>query len=98
MTRRIEWHETARDEFMALGEYSETRWGKGRTREYLDRMLDQIDRVANKPMLGRDAELSRPGLRKIRAGSHVVFHTTSAGRVEVVRILHESQDFKARLR
>jgi|SRR3990167_1073727 len=98
MTRRIEWHETARDEFMVLGEYSETHWGKDRTLEYLGRMLDQIDRIADNPMLGRDAELPRPGLRKIRAGSHVVFYTTSADRVEVVRILHESQDFKTQLR
>jgi toxin ParE1/3/4 len=98
MTRRIDWHETARNEFRALGEYSEAHWGVARTRKYLDRMLDLIDRVAENPMLGRDAELPRPGLRKIKAGSHVVFYTVSDDRVEVVRILHESRDIKALLR
>ena len=98
MTRRIEWHEAARDEFTALGEYSEAHWGAAQAHKYLGRMLDLIDRIADNPMLGRDAELPRPGLRKIRAGSHVIFYTASEDKVEIVRILHESRDIKSQLR
>ena len=98
MTRRIEWHEAARNEFTALGEYSQAHWGAAQTRKYLDRMLDLIDRIADDPMRGRDAELPRPRLRKIKAGSHMVFYMASEDRVEVVRILHESRDIRSQLR
>ncbi len=43
-------------------------------------------------MLGSDAELPRPGLRKIAAGRHTIFYMANERKIEIVRIMHQQQD------
>ena len=62
------------------------------TRRYLDTIEEQIQRIAENPMLGSDAELPRPGLRKIAAGRHTIFYMADGRDVQIVRIMGLQQD------
>ena len=59
---------------------------------YLDTIEAQVQRIAENPMLGTDAELPRPGLRKIVAGRHTIFYLADNREVQIVRIMGQQQD------
>jgi toxin ParE1/3/4 len=98
MKRRLRFHSTAQRDFTNLAARSEREWGKARTRRYLDEIENKIQAIVENPMLGHDAGLPRPGLRRINAGRDVVFYMFDERQVEVVRIFHERMDFEAQLR
>ena len=43
-------------------------------------------------MVGSDAELPRPGLRKITVGRHTIFYTADEREVQIVLIMGQQQD------
>lgn len=62
------------------------------TRRYLDAIEAQIQRIAENPMPGSDAELPRPGLRKVAVGRHTIFYKADGREVQIVRIMGQQQD------
>ena len=97
MTRRLRFRAAAQRDFTNIGVRSERLWGKARTRAYLDELDQKLQAIAENPMLGRDAELPRTGLRRISAGRDAIFYTLDESEVQVVRILHERMNFEERL-
>ena len=65
---------------------------RGLTRRYLDAIEAQIELIVENPMVGSDAELPRPGLRKISVGRHTIFYTADDRWVQIVRIMGQQQD------
>ncbi len=94
MTRQIVFRAAARRDVTRLADHSEREWGKQRTRRYLDELESRIQMLAENPMLGHDAGLSRPGLRRMNSGRHAVFYVVEEDRIEVVRVLHVASDFQ----
>ena len=92
MKRRLRYHSLARRDFVGAAERSQAQWGARQTRRYLDTIEAQIQRIVENPMLGSDAELPHPGLRKITAGRHTIFYLANDREVEIVRIMHRQQD------
>lgn len=97
MKRRLRFHSSAQRDFTNLAVRSEREWGKQRTRRYLDEIERKIQSIVENPMLGHDAGLPRPELRRITSGSDVIFYTFDDRQVEIVRIMHERMDFAALL-
>ena len=92
MKRQLRYHSLARRDFIAAAEWSMGQWGAGQTRRYLDFLDAQIQRIVENPMLGSDAELPRPGLRKITAGRHTIFYLADDSEIQIVRIMGQQQD------
>lgn len=92
MKRKLRYHSSARRDFIGAAEWSNAQWGAQQTRRYLDALEAQIQRIVENPMLGSDAELPRPGLRKITAGRHTIFFMADEWEVQIVRILGQQQD------
>ena len=92
MIRKLRYHSLARRDFIGAAEWSQAQWGAQQTRRYLGEIEAQIGRIVENPMLGSDAELPRPGLRKIAAGRHTIFYMADEQEVQVVRIMHQQQD------
>ena len=92
MKRKLRYHSLAQRDFIGAAEWSMAQWGTGQTRRYLDFIEEQIQRIVENPMLGSDAELPRPGLRKITAGRHTIFYTANDREVQIVRIIGQSQN------
>jgi toxin ParE1/3/4 len=92
MRRKLRYHALAQRDFVGAAEWSLAQWGAEQTRRYLDFIEAQIQRIAENPMLGSDAELPRPGLRKIAAGRHMIFYMADDREVQIVRIMGQKQD------
>ena len=92
MKRSLRFHALAQRDFMGAAAWSKAQWGAKMTRRYLDEIERQISRIVENPMLGSDAELPRPGLRKITAGRHTIFYMASESEVQIVRIMGQQQD------
>lgn len=95
MSRRLRFHAAAERDFTNIGIRSKPAWGKARTRAYLDALERKLQDIVENPMLGHDAELPRPGLRRISAGRDVIFYTFDEHEVQIVRILHDRMNFEA---
>jgi toxin ParE1/3/4 len=92
MIRKLRYHSLARRDFAGAVAWSMAQWGARQTRRYLDFIEAQIQRIVENPMLGTNAELPRPGLRKITAGRHTIFYIANDREVQIVRIMGQQQD------
>lgn len=65
-----------------------------------DRWIDRLDRSlatwATQPKMGREREELAVGVRSLPFGRYVVFFVTMEDGIDVVRVLHSSQDIEQR--
>ena len=66
-----------------------------RADKYLRRLNDVITYVAQRPLMGRERpETQDGGIRSFGAESHVIFYIALADGMELVRVIHGSQDLE----
>lgn len=87
----------ADEDLVAIFVRSLSEWGPARAESYRQELRIAFSRIVDFPLLGRDASALGPGLRRIAAGSHVVFYRRTPGGILIVRVLHESQDVSRHL-
>jgi toxin ParE1/3/4 len=92
MKRTLRYHSLAQRDFVGAAAWSQAQWGAKMARRYLEEIERQISRIVENPMVGADAGLPRPGLRKIMAGRHMIFYTADEREVQIVRIMGQQQD------
>lgn len=80
----------ARADLEAIWNYSTDRWGVDQAERYLRIIEDACRQLATKPGVVRDD--IRPGYRRVRAGSHLIFYRDVDGIADIARILHGSMD------
>ena len=93
MRRKLRYHSLAQRDFVNAAAWSQAQWGARMTWRYLDAIEAQIERIVENPMLGSDAELPRPGLRKITVGRHTIFYKADVREVQIVRIMSQQQNY-----
>lgn len=72
-----------------IAAYTTGTWGWLQTTQYLAKLEDGFDVLAQNPAIGRSCDSIRAGLRRFEIGRHVVFYVPEAGGVLVVRVLHQ---------
>lgn len=81
-----------------IWDYTAGRWGSAQAERYVLALRDACRELAQGTRLSRDAGDIRPGYRKARAGSHILYFRPMAdGGVHVVRVLHQRTDAVGRL-
>ncbi len=69
--------------------------GEPRADKYLRRLNDVITYVAQQPLMGRlRPEIQEEGIRSFVAESHVLFYIALLDGMELVRVIHGSQDIE----
>lgn len=69
--------------------------GETRADKYLRRLNDVITYIAQQPLMGSARpEIQEEGIRSFPAESHVIFYIALADAMELVRVLHGSQDIE----
>ena len=94
---RIVFRRTASAELRAIARTTTARWGDRQARLTIAELRDRINSLREFPLRFPEFGPERPGLRKMRCGSHAVFYLIDGEQIEIVRILHESMDFATRL-
>ena len=72
--------------------FSRDTWGRDQADRYVDVITQAFQKLAEGSARSRPADGTKPGLRKVPVGRHVVFFRENAEVVEVVRVLHERMD------
>ena len=72
--------------------WSVSQFGGDQADLYLRQIEVRLENAARAPSLLRDASSVRPGLMKLRTGSHVAYVLFASGSLQVVRILHGRMD------
>lgn len=72
--------------------WSAAQFGDEQADLYLRQIAARLDNAMSARGLLRDASSVRPGLMKLRTGSHVAYVLSAPGSLQVVRILHGRMD------
>lgn len=87
----------ARRDIAGIWRYTHRRWSRAQADRYVSAIRAEIDRLREKPTLGRPLKNAQASFLKRKSGSHVIFYIVADGALDVVRVLHESMDFLAHL-
>jgi toxin ParE1/3/4 len=83
----------AKQDFLKIGDYTRDRWSEAQAERYLRQILSMIGEIGTHPLAGSELGSVRPGYRRRRSGSHLIFYVIlEDGLVEIVRIIHERAD------
>jgi toxin ParE1/3/4 len=95
---RFRLSQRARRDLAEIWRYSAERWSEAQADRYYGALIDAIEILADRPGLARDVADLRPGYRSMPCRSHVIFFRMTDNRgIEVMRILHQRMDVRARL-
>jgi toxin ParE1/3/4 len=77
--------------------YTAENWDDRQAERYIRELQRAIETVAVDPRKGQVCDDIRPGYRRFRVGSHVLFFRLVDGVTDIVRILHQRMDFERHL-
>ena len=85
----------ARQDLVEIWRYIAGESGEPRADRYLRRLNDVVSYLAQQPLIGRKRpEIQEEGIRSFPAESHVIFYIALEDGIELVRVIHGSQDLE----
>jgi toxin ParE1/3/4 len=87
----------ARAELIAIWHYSHTQWGIEKADLYLRDLEKAFDTISNNPKIGFSCDYIRKGYRQLNIKKHMIFYKVHAQNISIIRVLHESMDYKTNL-
>lgn len=88
----------AKADLSEVWDYTHSEWGAEQAEKYVRELWAAMQEQTLDLTKSIDIGDVRKGYRKVRSGSHAIFFkVTSAGDVDVVRILHQKMDFARHL-
>lgn len=92
---RIDRRPRARQDLVEIWRYIAGESGEPRADRYLRRLNDVVSYLAQQPLMGRKRpEILEEGIRSFPAESHVIFYIALEDGIELVRVIHGSQDLE----
>lgn len=85
----------ARLDLAAIWSFSFERWGEETADGYVNRLRQRVVFLAGNPRAGRMWRGVEPPVRVLTAGSHVIVYRERDDWIEVVRIMHQRQNWQA---
>lgn len=82
----------AEEDLAKTFDYSVENFGLKRAIQYIEDIDKAFKELANNPMLARNYDHVRPGLRAYSVVSHIVFFKSSDTKITIIRVLHKSMD------
>ena len=95
--KRLVFRAIAVQDLGTIATSTKRRWGDEQAAAYVAELRRQIKSLRTFPLRYPEFGPSRPGLRKMICGHHMIVYTVSEDRIEIIRILHEAMEFSARL-
>ncbi|WP_422032058.1 type II toxin-antitoxin system RelE/ParE family toxin [Roseovarius sp.] len=93
--RRFHLSPLAESDLTEIWRYSAETWGEAQADRYVSDLFDRFAWVADHPEMGRKRPEILPGASSMQVGRHVIFYETVAGRVVILRIVHERRNMAA---
>jgi len=88
----------AKADFRSIAQYSIEQWGSERARTYIEAINQRLVALAAGQVPARSAHFVRQGYLMSPVGRHMIyFRRNGDGRLDVIRILHQSMNVAAQL-
>ncbi|MEM1087784.1 MAG: type II toxin-antitoxin system RelE/ParE family toxin [Pseudomonadota bacterium] len=87
----------AEDDLENIWDYTAEVWNPEQANDYTKLLFSRFHSLAKRPATARSAEHVLPDMRASPCGSHVIYFIKTAYGIDIVRILHQSQDVKTQL-
>jgi toxin ParE1/3/4 len=95
--KRLDLTEIARADLASIRRYSTLTWGREQTSNYMDALRDTMKGLVRGTAITRSRDDLRPGIQMTTSGRHCIFFESDETRVLVVRVLHDSMDYRRHL-
>lgn len=95
--KRLVLAEIAGADLAKIRRYSIRTWGRDQTSKYMDALRDTMKGLVRGTVITRARGDLGPGILMAKSGRHCVFFESDDARVLVVRVLHDSMDYRRHL-
>jgi toxin ParE1/3/4 len=82
----------AREDLFGIYTYSAELWGIEKAENYILGLNEIFMQITEEPYLGTKCDTIRRGYRRRLFGRHAIYYKITADFIDIVRILHQSQD------
>ena len=72
-------------------------WSAAQADNYFDQINAAFVLISENPELGFNCDYIREGYRQFQINRHLIFYYVTATKIQIVRVLHDSMNFKAHL-
>lgn len=83
----------ARDDLIAIGRYTTSRWGRRQRDVYLKSIEQRFVWLAENPARGRHRPEIKDGYYCYKQGSHVIFYIIRGEKIDIIGVPHQRMDF-----
>jgi toxin ParE1/3/4 len=87
----------AKADLKEIWRYSYKNWGSDKADAYMQNLEKGINMIADNPQIGFSCDYIRGGYRQYNNGKHMIFYKIQPENIVIIRILHESMDYKNKL-
>lgn len=89
---RLDITPAAQADIRQIYSYSKQQWGSARARLYADEIRARMHQLPKGEASGTNADDITPGLRRLVAGSLVIWFRVQPDSLLIIRVLHQSRD------
>ena len=89
--------ELAQQDIISIRDYTMDTWGQEQVSKYLSQLEQRFEWLAENPKSGKKREHIKEGYRSYPEGRHVIFYRITEGGVEIIGVIHQSEDVEQRL-
>jgi toxin ParE1/3/4 len=87
----------AKADLKAIWHYSCKNWGMDKADSYMQELNKGIETLLDNPQIGFSCDYIRNGYRQYTIKKHMIFYKIQSDKIVIIRILHESMDYKINL-
>ena len=95
--KRLVLTEIARADLARIRRYSTRTWGGDQTDKYMGDLRETMKGLVRGTVVTRARDDLRPAVQMATSGSHSIFFEADESRILVVRVLHQSMDYRRHL-
>ena len=84
--------ELARKDIISIRDYTMGTWGEEQVSKYLSQLEQRFEWLAENPESGKKRGDVKEGYRSYPEGRHVIFYRITKDGIEIIGLIHQSED------
>lgn len=94
-SRRLIWSRDAEDDLLSIWRYGAEEWSPSLADDHERAVWRASLRLLELPHLGRSRDELITGLRSTLVDPHVIFYNVTSDAIEIIRVVHGSEDVES---
>lgn len=95
--KRLVFTETSRADLASIRRYSTRTWGRDQTSKYMGALRATMEGLVRGTVFTRTRDDLMPAIQMASSGRHSIFFEADESRILIVRVLHDSMDYRRHL-